>query len=182
MDALSLLLNRRSIPKLAEPAPEGDVLENILKAGLRAPDHGGLTPWEFVVAAGDGLYRLSSILESAARADGAEEAVIEKAKNAPFRAPMVITVIARVRQHPKVPALEQHISAGCAAQAMQMAAVAQGFQGFWRTGSWAYHDVVREAFGVEGDAQIVGFLYVGSPGCQEANPPSRDLSRYVTYL
>ncbi len=182
MDALSLLLNRRSIPKLSAPAPEGDVLENILSAGLRAPDHGGLTPWEFVVASGDGLHRLSSVLESAARADGAEDAVVEKAKNAPFRAPMVITVIARVRQHPKVPVFEQHISAGCAAQAMQMAAVAQGFQGFWRTGSWAYHEIVREAFGVNGDDQIVGFLYVGSPGCQEANAPSRDLSRYVTYL
>ncbi len=39
MEALELLLNRRSIAKLTEPAPEGQALENIIKAGLRAPDH-----------------------------------------------------------------------------------------------------------------------------------------------
>ncbi|NVP02405.1 nitroreductase, partial [Photobacterium damselae subsp. damselae] len=37
MDALTLLLNRRSLPRLAEPAPSGEALENILRAGLRAP-------------------------------------------------------------------------------------------------------------------------------------------------
>ncbi len=40
MDALDLLLNRRSASRLAEPAPAGEQLENILRAGLRAPDHG----------------------------------------------------------------------------------------------------------------------------------------------
>ncbi len=130
MEALDLLLNRRSIAKLSEPAPEGKALENIIRAGLRAPDHAGLTPWRFVIAQGDGLKKLSDILVKAAEAENSEEAVIEKVKNAPFRAPMVITVIAKVTEHEKVPALEQYLSAGCAAQAMQMAAVAQGFQGF----------------------------------------------------
>ena len=50
MDALDLLLNRRSIAKLSAPAPEGKALENIIRAGLRAPDHAGLTPWRFVIA------------------------------------------------------------------------------------------------------------------------------------
>lgn len=36
MDALDLLLNRRSASRLAEPAPAGEQLENILRAGLRA--------------------------------------------------------------------------------------------------------------------------------------------------
>ena len=136
VDALDLLLNRRSIAKLSDPAPEGVALENIIKAGLRAPDHGALTPWRFVIAQGSGLQKLSDILVRAAEADESEEAVIEKVKKAPFRAPMVITVIAKVTEHEKVPAIEQHLSAGCAAQAMQMAAVAQGFQGFWRSGKW----------------------------------------------
>ncbi|PIN64460.1 NAD(P)H nitroreductase, partial [Klebsiella pneumoniae] len=30
---------------MAEPAPAGEQLENILRAGLRAPDHGTLQPW-----------------------------------------------------------------------------------------------------------------------------------------
>lgn len=182
MDALSLLLNRRSLPKLMAPAPQGEVLENIFRAGLRAPDHAALTPWRFIVSEGEGLQKLADILVEAAKADDAEAAVIEKAGKAPFRAPMVITVVARVTEHDKVPVIEQHLSAGCAAQAMQMAAVAQGFSGFWRTGKWAYHPVVREALGVTGDDMIVGFLYVGTPGCREAKVAKRELHDFVEYL
>ncbi|MDA0147131.1 NAD(P)H nitroreductase [Vibrio sp. LaRot3] len=182
MDALDLLLNRRSIGKLSAPAPEGKVLENIIRAGLRAPDHAGLTPWRFVISQGEGLQKLADILVSAAKADSSDPQVIEKVSNAPFRAPMVITVIAKVTPHEKVPAIEQHISAGCAAHAMQMAAVAQGFQGFWRSGKWMFHDKVQQAFGLEGEDQIVGFLYLGTPGCTPLKVPERDLSKFVEFL
>ncbi|KLV10716.1 NAD(P)H nitroreductase [Photobacterium ganghwense] len=182
MDALTLLLNRRSLPKLAAPAPQGDALDNIFRAGLRAPDHAALTPWRFIVSEGEGLQKLADILVEAAKADGAEEAVIEKASKAPFRAPMVITVVAKVTEHDKVPVIEQHLSAGCAVQAMQMAAVAQGFAGIWRTGSWAYHPVVREALGVSGEDLIAGFLYLGTADCRDAKAPERDLSQFVEYL
>ena len=80
MDALQLLTQRRSIARLIHPAPAGTHLDNILAAGLRAPDHGGLTPWEFVVISGDGLDRLSQVFQSAAAAKQAEDSVIEKAK------------------------------------------------------------------------------------------------------
>ena len=182
MDALDLLLNRRSIAKLSAPAPEGVVLENIIRAGLRAPDHANLTPWRFVISQGEGLLKLANILVDAANKDGAEEAVIEKLSKAPFRAPMVVTVIAKVTEHEKVPAIEQHLSAGCAAQAMQMAAVAQGFQGFWRSGKWMFDENVRQAFGLEGEDEIVGFLYLGTPGCTPMKVPERDISKFVEYL
>ncbi|EGA68447.1 protein ydjA [Vibrio sinaloensis DSM 21326] len=182
MDALDLLLNRRSIAKLSAPAPEGQALENIIRAGLRAPDHAGLTPWRFVISQGEGLGKLSDILVKAAVAENSEQVVIDKVKNAPFRAPMVITVIAKVTSHDKVPALEQYLSAGCAVQAMQMAAVAQGFQAFWRSGKWMFHDEVHQAFGLEGEDQIVGFLYLGTPGCTPMKVPERDLSKFVEYL
>ncbi len=63
MDALDLLLNRRSASRLAEPAPAGEQLENILRAGLRAPDHGTLQPWRFFIIADDGRERFSQLLE-----------------------------------------------------------------------------------------------------------------------
>ncbi|ANQ22188.1 nitroreductase [Vibrio natriegens] len=181
MEALDLLLNRRSVGKLSAPAPEGKVLENIIRAGLRAPDHAGLTPWRFVISQGKGLNKLSDILVKAALADNSEESVVEKLKNAPFRAPMVITVIAKVTPHEKVPALEQYLSAGCAVQAMQMAAVAQGFRGFWRSGPWMFHPVVHKAFGLEGEDEIVGFLYLGTPDGTPMKVPERDLSKFVEF-
>ncbi len=182
MDALELLLQRRSVAKLTGPAPQGEALDNILNAALRAPDHGVLTPWRFVIAQGDGLGKLADILVRAAKAENSEPAVIDKLSHAPFRAPMVITVIAEVKDHPKVPYLEQYLSAGCTVQAMQLAAVAQGFQGFWRSGPWMFHADVRDAFGLKASDQIVGFLYLGTPAAPAARVPTRKIGDFVSYL
>lgn len=182
MDALELLLNRRSMARLEAPAPEGKALENIIRAGMRAPDHGGLTPWRFVIAEGKGLNRLSDIYVRALEINGGDDAAKEKMKNAPFRAPMVITVIAKVTSHPKVPAFEQHLAAGCAVQAMQMAAVAQGFQGIWRSGPLMFDETVKDAFSLQGDDEIVGFLYLGSPSVNPVKVVEKPLADYVSYL
>ncbi|MGL5948843.1 MAG: nitroreductase family protein, partial [Aeromonas sp.] len=66
MTGLELLLGRHSCGRLAEPAPSGTALENIVQAGLRAPDHGGLTPWQFIVFTGDARERLGALLADAA--------------------------------------------------------------------------------------------------------------------
>lgn len=163
MDALELLVNRHSASRLAEPAPMGDALENILQAGMRAPDHGTLQPWRFFIVSGEGRERFSSLLEQAARDAGLEEKKIEKARKAPFRAPLIITVVAKCQSHHKVPRWEQLLSAGCAVMAMQMAALAQGFNGIWRSGALTDSPRVRAAFDCEEQDQIVGFLYLGTP-------------------
>ena len=43
-----------------------------------------------------------------------------------------------------------------------LAAFAQGFGAFWRTGEAAYDEVVKDALGVDSDQQIIGFIYVGT--------------------
>jgi nitroreductase len=72
-------------------------------------------------------------------------------------------VVARCEDHPKVPKWEQEMSAGCAVMAMQMAAVAQGFNGIWRSGALTESPVVREGFACREQDKIVGFLYLGTP-------------------
>lgn len=113
MDALDLLVNRRSASRLSEPAPAGEALENIMRAGMRAPDHGTMQPWRFIVIENEGRERFSALLENAAREDRMEEKAIEKAKQSPFRAPMIITVVAHCEENAKVPHWEQVVSAGC---------------------------------------------------------------------
>lgn len=182
MDALHLLLTRRSVGKLTAPAPQGQVLDNILKAGLRAPDHGHLTPWRFVIAQGEGLNTLAQILVKAEQNKNSDEVSVQRAQQAPFRAPMVITVIAKVTAHDKVPAFEQHLSAACALHAMQMAAVAQGFQGIWRSGAWMFDESVAKAFQLANEDHIVGFLYLGTSEITPTPAPEPNLSDFVTYL
>ncbi len=68
--------------------------------------------------------RGASLLSPMARSQLlARPAGIEKARNAPFRAPLIITVVARCEDHPKVPRWEQEMSAGCAVMAMQTAGI-----------------------------------------------------------
>ncbi len=182
MNAIDLLIDRRSNPRLKAPAPSGDALNTILQAGLRAPDHANLTPWQFIIAKDQGLETLSDLFVKAVTNDNLDEAKIKKIKYATSRAPMIIIVIARTKTHKKVPIIEQHISAGCAVHAMQMASIALGFQSFWRTGKMAYHPNIRSAFNLTQSDQIVGFLYIGTPDCTLSSAPSRDLSEFVTYL
>ncbi|GGW76938.1 NAD(P)H nitroreductase [Alteromonas halophila] len=181
MDALTLLLNRASQPRLTAPAPEGDALDNIMQAALRAPDHGMLTPWHFVVCEGQGLHKLGSLFEQSAIDNDKSEKEIERSVQLPLRAPMVIAAIAKVVEHEKVPRVEQIASTACAVMAMQMAAVAQGFNGIWRTGSYAQCDTVRAGFGLEDDDEIVGFLYLGTPAIDAPQRPKRDTSEYFEY-
>nr|WP_159465838.1 NAD(P)H nitroreductase [Scandinavium goeteborgense] len=163
MDALELLVNRRSASRLAEPAPAGEQLENILRAGLRAPDHGTLQPWQFFVIEGEGRERFSQLLEKGAVNAGQDDKAIDKARNAPFRAPLIIAVVAKCTPDHKVPVWEQEMSAGCAVMAMQMAAVAQGFNGIWRSGALTESPVVRDGMQCREQDKIVGFLYLGTP-------------------
>ncbi|WP_432459349.1 MULTISPECIES: NAD(P)H nitroreductase [unclassified Agarivorans] len=179
MNALDLLLERQSCARLAAPAPEGAELEVIWNAGLRAPDHGGLTPWRFIHVSGEGLTRLSSIFEKAAFAEQADE---EKARAMPFRAPLITIVIASPKSHTKVPEIEQVLSAGCAVQAMQMAALAQGYNGIWRTGAMAYSSIVNDELGLAEQESIVGFLYLGSPQVKPNKHKQLAFKDYVSWL
>ncbi|QIZ76136.1 NAD(P)H nitroreductase [Ferrimonas lipolytica] len=163
MDAQQLLLNRHSQPRLTEPGPNPDQLQLILQAALRAPDHAMLKPYEFVVAQEEGLNRLGEIFFESAQASGDSGESLARARLLPTRAPMVITVIAKVTEHPKVPPIEQHLTAGCALLQMQQMALALGLGGVWRSGNFARDNVVRDAFGLQQQDEIVGFLYLGTP-------------------
>lgn len=163
MDALEALLTRTSAPRLSGPVPADAVLDNICKAALRAPDHGLLRPWRFLMISGDGRDKLGELFVQAQREDEPEasDVALEKTRGKPLRAPLIIVVIARLSEHPKVPQVEQMISAGAAAENMMIAAHAQGLGAMWRTGGMAYHPRVAVGLGLDDNERIVGFLYLG---------------------
>ena len=163
MDAVELLTGRRSCAALKAPAPEGEALETILRAALRVPDFQTLRPYEFILAKDKGLDRLGALLRQAAIASGQPPENVERAPKMPRRAPLVIIVVARARESVVVTPLEQRLTAGCAVMAMQMAAVALGFSGIWRSGWPMFDRGLHGALGLGPNDQIVGFLYLGTP-------------------
>ena len=67
MDALDLLLTRESALKLDAPAPTEAELDTMFQSAVRAPDHGRLRPWRFVVIEGDKRARFGELMADAMR-------------------------------------------------------------------------------------------------------------------
>lgn len=181
MDAIELLHKRVSCPVLCEPAPSAEQLEVMYQAAARAPDHGCLRPWRLLLVEGDKRTQLGELFLSAAQAEGeVDEAKRKKLLNMPMRAPLLMLVIAKLQQHPKVPEMEQLITAGCAAHAIELAAHAQGLGAMWRSGDMMFNSHVAEGLGLSENERLVGFLYLGSRrAVREVQPV--DSQAFATY-
>ena len=182
-DRLLFLLERQSCGALGAPAPDGDALHLIFRAALRVPDHLRLRPYSFIVATGEGLDELGTIMQRAAIATGKPDNVVQRAIRMPKRAPMVIIVVATPRPHDLVPVFDQQLTAGCAVMAMQMAAQALGFGGIWKSGWFMYDRGLHRDLGLADQDQIVGFLYLGTPQRELPPPPKvEDVDDYFRRL
>ena len=182
MEALDALLNRVSIPRLVDPAPDAAQRDLLFRAALRAPDHGQLRPWRFLTVEGDARVRMGELFAEALRVADAEisDEALTKARGMPLRAPLLVVVVARIQTHPKVPESEQVIAAGCAAHGMLLAAHAQGIGAVWRTGDMAYDAHVAKGLGLAADEQIIAYLYLGTPERELRRPPELVVEDFVS--
>jgi len=130
----------------------------------RAPDHGRLRPWRFVVVRGEARGRFGELLADHLRRSHAQvsEEVLQRERLKAFRAPRIVVVAAHCNPAVKIPVIEQTLSAGAAAHALMLAAFALGFNAMWKTGGPAYDPLVKGALGLGPDDAIVGFLYLGT--------------------
>lgn len=174
---LSFLLNQQSVPaaELVDPAPSDEEIEQIMQAAMSAPDHGELKPYRFLVIQGQARHELSQVFEQAVRSRNpqADQPTIDKQKNKPLRSPMIIVVIACLTEIPKIPEIEQLLSAGCAAQHIQLACRAMGYGSVWLTGDNAYDIHVYQALGLDMNERIIGFIYTGTPTDTTQRPKLR---------
>ena len=162
MEATDAILNRVSSPRLTGEVPDWLVKE-MVAAARRAPDHAQLRPYRFLCIEGDGRGVLGDLMVKARQAADPDVSSdsLEKLRLKPFRAPMIIVGIAAPKPHPKVPEIEQLLTAGIALQQMSSLAYARGYGAMWRTGVIAYSKEVARGLGLSEDESIVGFLYLG---------------------
>ena len=164
MDALEMLLTRDSAVRLEPPGPDAAALDQMLRAAVRAPDHGRLRPWRFVVIADEQRQRFGDVLAAALkqRDPAASSDSLAREKQKALRAPIIVVVAAQLKPSEKIPELEQIVSAGAAAQNVMLAAHALGYGAMWRTGAPAYDADVKRALGLASGDTIIGFIYIGT--------------------
>ena len=178
------LLTRRSvgIAFLGEPGPTPDELEQILRIGTRVPDHGKITPWRLVIIEGEDRAKagekLARIMEQANPKLDASSLEAERKRFLP--APLTIGVISSPQPHPKVPQLEQLLSAGNVAFNLLHAAHALGFAASWVTRWYAFDAEASAMLGARKDEQFVGFIHIGTPTATIEDRPRPDLESIVT--
>ncbi|QMT30659.1 nitroreductase family protein [Alysiella filiformis] len=180
MNALELLTTRRSTKTLGLPVPDELQLHTILQAASQVPDHGRLTPWRFVVIQSEaGMSRFRQILLDTVTELNMGDEARAKAEKVGKMAPMVLAVIAS----PKTgkPEWEQHLSAGCAAYAAQLAANAQGFDNVWLSGLWVNSPLLKAAFDCNEKEKIIALIMLGTATRSPAEPKNTDVQAFTQF-
>ena len=184
MNAIEELLARKSHNRLTEPAPTPEQLDIMLRAAVRAPDHAQLRPWQFRIYAGESLMQLGEFFAIASQFEDPDvsDSKVERIKNKPLRAPMVIVASVTITEHPKVPEVEQILSAGASVQNLLIAAHFLGIGAIWRTGGLAFNRELMNLLEMPKNESIVGFIYLGKEEGSKRPVPQINLKEHVRWL
>jgi nitroreductase len=174
MDALEALLTRTSAKSLGPTSVQAAHLRTALEAAVRAPDHGRLRPWRFIVVEGDQRLALGEIFARALQRRGGEYSAgdIERERAKALRSPLIVIVGCHVVSGTKIPEIEQVLAAGAAAENLMLALHAQGYGAVWKTGAPAYDPYVKRAVGLAPEDHIVGFIYAGGDATYSPGKPA----------
>lgn len=180
MEVTRAIETRRSVGRVKQDPVSRNTVEEILESAVHAPNHRMTEPWRFHVFEGKGRGELARVRAECARlmaeAEGEEEETISgrisRERKKAFRAPVVIAVVSKGGRD-EVETLENYAACSAAVQNMQLAAHAAGLATIWRTGPIAYHPYMRDFLGLEGEDQVVAFLYLGY-GDMDERPRRRE--------
>ena len=182
MDAIELLLSRESALKLEPPGPDSAALDAIFQSAVRAPDHGRMRPWRFVVIPEDKRTSFGDLMADCMqrREPTASPEMLQRERDKAMRAPIIVVAAARVQKGAKIAEVEQLAAAVAATQNIMLAANAQGYGAMWKTGAPAYDATVKQALGLAPDDDIVGFIYLGKQVGGGIQAPRPAAAEYVS--
>ncbi|MFT4021629.1 MAG: nitroreductase [Acinetobacter sp.] len=172
---------RQSVGHLVEPAPTRQQLDLAFEVALTAPDHHRLKPTRFVIIPQDQRIAFGQLLSSSLADFEIDPVQIDRVKNHPLRAPLLVLALTELQDHPKVPHYEQILSSGAAVQNFLLSLQSQGFASIWRTGAVVESSTLKKALGLNERDLISGILYIGT---SDKHIPAREevqVSDFVQY-
>lgn len=180
----AFLALRRSAGKeqLAEPAPSPDVLDGILRVGLRVPDHRRVEPWRLIVVEGAAREALGELL--AARhlmlhPDASDRELAEERRR-PLRAPVTVFVVYSPQREHKTPEWEQQLSTGAVCHQIGLASKAAGFDAIWLSEWLCYDEVIARHLGLADHERLAAQILIGTSTAPSPERPRPDMPLKVT--
>lgn len=181
MELIEGIQSRTSPLKVTAPGPTAAHIEQIIRAGTRAPDHGRLRPWRFTVFEGAAREKLGDAMAKCllSRVPNSPPEHLDAERAKAMRAPTIIVVGAKISKG-KIPEIEQVGAVNAAVQNMLLAAHALGYGAMWKTGAAAYDPAVKAMVGLAPEDHIVALVYLGTivtPGPLVEAPVDSVISR-----
>lgn len=178
-EVLRFLALRRSAAAvaLAEPAPDADQLDDMLRLAARVPDHGKLAPWRFVILEGAGKVAFAARLEGLSQQ---RDDPTLAAKLAKLKAPPLAVVVISSPKPGAIPDWEQELSAGAVCTTLFYAALAMGFGANWITDWYSYDAEAGAILGLAAGERVAGFVLIGTPREAPLERDRPDLEALVT--
>jgi len=170
LEVFNAIKTRRSINKVKQKKISNSIINKILESGIWAPNHHLTQPWKFFVISGEARNKLGEVMVKTLK-DNLEEPInevelemkIEKEKNKPLRAPIIIIITVIPTRNNKIKEVEEICSGAAAAQNMLLTAHCLGIGAILRTGISAYDKNIKKFLGIKYNDHIIGFIYLGYP-------------------
>jgi nitroreductase len=171
-----------SAKAMGEPGPAPEQLAEILRLGVRVPDHGKLAPWRFILWEGDARARFGGVMKARWAELHPEHGgqTLDAVHGLFMRAPTVLGVVSAAQEHPKIPVWEQQLSAAAVCMNILHAATAMGLGCQWNTGWVAYDEGIAAAMGLRPHEKIAGLIYFGTPTGPLEERPRPDPATLLT--
>jgi len=170
--ALLHLLGQRfsTGPKyLAAPGPTIEAWTRAARLAERAPDHGALRPFRFVIVGDDQRPALSELFAQGALERGQPPDDVEKARARAFNGPGLAALVARIRPEvPDVPVHEQWMCVGAGLMNFLNALHVMGFAAKSLSGLSVSDEAIKAAF-CDADESLACWIVAGRPR-QPAHP------------
>ena len=167
---------------IRRPKPGGDPPPSRSRHAALLSDRSAKARLACPTRRGEARHALAEVFGSAVknRDPDVSDAYLTKQKDKPLRSPLIVVVVACLSENPKVPQIEQMLSAGAAAHNVLLASNAMGFGSIWLTGDNAYDSSVCEALGLTSSEKIIGFIYLGTKKRTWPSPPKPRVEDKIT--
>lgn len=175
-----------SAKRLVSPGPTQFQINQIFESAASAPDHGGETPWRFVLLRENKRHLLGEAFAQALyeRDNNVLAEDLEKAKEKAFNAPLLALAICKQEKSAGcIKNAERLISLGCAIQNILISATALGFGSGLTSGKAMHASSVRKLFGVNESEACICFVNIGTVSSASKVTRIRpSLGSFLSYL